>query len=88
MPRVMVEGFLINYLNVDDVIGTELQTSGSGRYFTGLVARNGLLVKHTALKDYFGEQMPDVGIGAPNLHDHLFISLCKVYNTEKATLFL
>ncbi|XP_022147820.1 glycerol-3-phosphate acyltransferase 1 [Momordica charantia] len=77
MPRVMVEGFLINYLNVDDVIGTELQTSGSGRYFTGLVARNGLLVKHTALKDYFGEQMPDVGIGAPNLHDHLFISLCK-----------
>ncbi|XP_022952719.1 glycerol-3-phosphate acyltransferase 1-like [Cucurbita moschata] len=75
VPRVMVEGFLRNYLNVNDVIGTELQTFG--RYYTGLVSENGLLVKHKALIEYFGDKKPDIGIGSPNLHDHLFISLCK-----------
>lgn len=78
VPRVMVEGFLRNYLNVDDVVGTELQTSG--RYYTGLVSNKGLLVKHKALLEYFGDERPDIGIGsASNLHDHLFISLCKVF---------
>ena len=76
VPRVMVEGFLRNYLNVNDVIGTELQTFG--RYYTGLVSGNGLLVKHKALIEYFGDKKPDIGIGSPKLHDHLFISLCKV----------
>uniref|UniRef100_A0A0A0KET5 Phospholipid/glycerol acyltransferase domain-containing protein n=2 Tax=Cucumis sativus TaxID=3659 RepID=A0A0A0KET5_CUCSA len=83
-PRVMVEGFLRNYLNVNDVVGTELQTYG--RYYTGLLSQNGLLVKHKALLEYFGEQKPDLGIGSPNLHDHLFISLCKegyVVNKEE-----
>ncbi|XP_038887379.1 glycerol-3-phosphate acyltransferase 1 [Benincasa hispida] len=75
VPRVMVEGFLRNYLNVNDVIGTELQTYG--HYYTGFLSRDGLLVKHKALLEYFGEQRPDIGIGSPNLHDLLFISLCK-----------
>ncbi|KAL4027537.1 hypothetical protein IC575_010706 [Cucumis melo] len=84
-PRVMVEGFLRNYLNVKDVVGTELQTYG--RYYTGLLSQHGLLVKHKALLEYFGEERPDIGIGSPNhLHDHLFISLCKegyVVNKEE-----
>lgn len=75
VPRVMVEGFLREYLSVDDVVGTELQTSGG--YFTGLVSGSGLLVKHRALKAYFGEKRPEIGLGGPSFHDHLFISLCK-----------
>lgn len=76
VPRVMVEGFLKEYLAVDSVVGTELQTAG--KFFTGLVSPSGLVVKHRAIKEFFGEKKPDVGIGASTLHDHLFISLCKV----------
>ncbi|KAH6780734.1 glycerol-3-phosphate acyltransferase 1 [Perilla frutescens var. hirtella] len=75
VPRVMVEGFLKEYLTVDSVVGTELHTAG--KFFTGLVSSSGLLVKHRALKEFFGEKRPDVGIGAQTLHDHLLISLCK-----------
>ncbi|KOM53364.1 hypothetical protein LR48_Vigan09g202300 [Vigna angularis] len=75
MPRVMVEGFLKEYLNADAVIATELHTSGS--YFTGFLSKSGFLVKHSALKDYFGDTKPDLGIGNTSLHDQLFISLCK-----------
>ncbi|KAL1560549.1 amino-acid N-acetyltransferase [Salvia divinorum] len=75
VPRVMVEGFLKEYLNVDSVVGTELRTAG--RYFTGLVSPAGLVVKHRALKELFGDKRPDVGIGASTLHDHFMISLCK-----------
>ena len=76
MPRVMVEGFLKEYLSVDDVIGTELQTVGS--YFTGFFSESGLLVKHRALKEYFGDKKPDMGLGSASAHEHLFISHCKV----------
>lgn len=77
VPRVMVEGFLKEYLRVDGVVGTELHTFG--RYFTGLVSGSGLLVKHRALIEYFGHgQKPDIGIGSSSFHDQLFISLCKV----------
>ncbi|KAF8413616.1 hypothetical protein HHK36_001608 [Tetracentron sinense] len=75
VPRVMVEGFLKDYLRVDDVVGTELQSVGG--YFTGFLSGSGLLVKHRALKEYFGEKKPDIGLGSSCLHDHLFISLCK-----------
>ncbi|KHM99629.1 Glycerol-3-phosphate acyltransferase 1 [Glycine soja] len=75
MPRVMVEGFLKEYLNADAVIATELHTSGC--YFTGLLSKSGLLVKHSALMDYFGDTKPDLGIGNASLHDQLFVSLCK-----------
>lgn len=77
VPRVMIEGFLKEYLNVDEVFGTELQTHGS--YFTGLVSGSGLLVKHRVIREHFGHKMPDIGIGSSSLHDHPFISLCKVY---------
>lgn len=77
VPRVMVEAFLTNYLNVDHVLGSELQTYG--KFYTGFLSEKGLLLKHKALVEYFGQERPDVvGIGAPNLHDHLFISHCKV----------
>lgn len=84
VPRVMVEGFLKEYLSVGDVIGTELHTVG--RYFSGFVNGSGLVVKHRALKDYFGDRKPDIGIGSSTLHDHLFISPCKeayVVNNEE-----
>jgi glycerol-3-phosphate acyltransferase len=73
----MVEGFLKEYLLFDNVKGTELHTVG--HYFTGLVSDSGLVLKHRALKDYFRDKKPDIGLGSSSLHDHLFISLCKVF---------
>ncbi|KAK6917951.1 Phospholipid/glycerol acyltransferase [Dillenia turbinata] len=84
IPRVMVEWFLKEYLSVDEVVGTELHTFGN--YFTGLFSQSGMLVKHRALKEYFGEKLPDIGLGSPGFHDQLFISLCKeayVVNKEE-----
>ncbi|OMO49665.1 Phospholipid/glycerol acyltransferase [Corchorus capsularis] len=76
LPRVMVEGFLQEYMGVNGVVGTELHTVGNR--FTGLLSSSGLLVKHKALKEYFGDKKPDVGLGrSSSLHDHYFISLCK-----------
>lgn len=75
LPRVMVEGFLKEYLKVDQVVGTELHTFGN--YFTGLLSSPGLLVKHRALKECFGDERPDVGIGNSTLLDHIFLSSCK-----------
>ncbi|KAI4306016.1 hypothetical protein L6164_029333 [Bauhinia variegata] len=75
MPRVMVEIFLKEYLSVDDVVGTELHTVGC--YFTGLPSGSGLLVKHRALMEYFGDRKPEIGLGSSSVYDHLFISLCK-----------
>ncbi|GMG98858.1 hypothetical protein Nepgr_000698 [Nepenthes gracilis] len=83
VPRVMVEGFAKEYLKVADVIGTELQTFGP--YFTGLLATSsGLIAKHRAAEEYFGEETPDVGIGTSAPHDHRLLSLCKeVYVVPK-----
>lgn len=75
LPIVMVQGFLKEYLNVDTVRGTELQTVG--HYYTGFLSTSGLLVKHRDLKEFCGENKPDIGIGSSTLHDHLLISLCK-----------
>ncbi|WOH05566.1 hypothetical protein DCAR_0624985 [Daucus carota subsp. sativus] len=75
VPRVMVEGFLKEYLSADNVVGTELHTSG--KRFTGLLTSSGLLVKHKAVKELFAETRPDVGIGGPNSRDQHFMSLCK-----------
>ncbi|KAJ8763074.1 hypothetical protein K2173_023279 [Erythroxylum novogranatense] len=75
VPTVMVQVFLKEYLEVDKIIGTELHTAG--RYFTGLVSYSGLIVKQKALKDYFGDKKPDLGLGSSNIHDLPFISLCK-----------
>ncbi|XP_002534072.2 glycerol-3-phosphate acyltransferase 1 [Ricinus communis] len=75
IPRVMVEGFLKEYLSVDKVMGTELHSAGN--HFTGLLSSSGLLVKHRALKDFIGDKTPNIGLGSSRLRDQLFISLCK-----------
>lgn len=77
VPRVMVEEFLKEYLGVPNVVGSELQAVGN--YYTGLLSGSGLLVKHRALKEYFGDKKPDIGLGSLSTHDHVFISLCKVF---------
>lgn len=76
VPKVMVQGFLKEYMSVDYVFGTELHTYG--KYFSGLVSHSGLLVKHRALKEFFGDRMADIGI-SNRAHDYLFLSLFKVY---------
>ncbi|XP_051152029.1 glycerol-3-phosphate acyltransferase 1 [Andrographis paniculata] len=75
LPRVMVEGFLKEYLGVHLVLGTDLHTVGG--FFTGFLSESGLLVKHRAVKELFGDKKPDVGISTCSLLDHLFLSLCK-----------
>ncbi|KAG9447512.1 hypothetical protein H6P81_013640 [Aristolochia fimbriata] len=83
VPRVMVEGFLKEYLKVDYVIGTELQVVKG--YFTGFFTDStGVLVKHKALKEFFGDAKPDIGLGGRHHHDNLFLSLCKeAYSVNK-----
>ncbi|XP_047318779.1 glycerol-3-phosphate acyltransferase 1 [Impatiens glandulifera] len=76
VPRVLVEGFLKEYLEVGKVLGTELQTYGN--YFTGFLSGSGLLVKNKAFNDLFEDQKkPDLGLGSSSVHDHLFLSQCK-----------
>ncbi|KAK1409753.1 hypothetical protein QVD17_36282 [Tagetes erecta] len=76
VPRVMVEGFCKDYLSVDDVVGTELHSFGG--YFSGFVSSSGVVVKHKAVKEWFGnEKKPDIGVGSCGLHDQLLISNCK-----------
>ncbi|CAL9149349.1 unnamed protein product, partial [Musa hybrid cultivar] len=78
MPRLMVEGFLKEYLGVSEVVGAELQVV-RGCYFTGLISGSTLAAKQKALKDIFGEAKADVAlVSSSNLHDHLFITYCKV----------
>ncbi|CAL5369992.1 unnamed protein product [Camellia sinensis] len=77
-PRVMVEGFLKDYLGVDMVLGTEIG-SYKGRA-TGLVRSPGILVgtnKANALEKAFKDtSAPDIGIGDRKT-DFPFMKLCK-----------
>ncbi|CAN7139088.1 glycerol-3-phosphate acyltransferase 1 [Brassica rapa] len=81
LPQVMVERFLREHLNADDVIGTKLpEIEVMGRkVYTGLTS--GSLVKHRAAKDYFdnnNKKKPVLGIGiSSSVQDHTFISICK-----------
>ncbi|KAL3688358.1 hypothetical protein R1sor_014667 [Riccia sorocarpa] len=77
-PRVMVEPFLKDYLGVEAVLGTELQVT-SGGYCTGIVCYPGVLVgenKERAVKKYFGDDFPDIGLGDRET-DFPFMSQCK-----------
>ncbi|KAL0703464.1 hypothetical protein Bca4012_069889 [Brassica carinata] len=81
LPQVMVERFLREHLNADDVIGTKLQEiEVMGRkVYTGLTS--GSLVKHRAAKDYFdnnNKKKPVLGIGSSSsVQDHTLLSICK-----------
>ncbi|KAL9243951.1 hypothetical protein vseg_017781 [Gypsophila vaccaria] len=75
VPKVMVEDFLREYLEVDDVFGTEVHTFG--KYFSGLLCDSALLDKHRAVLEYFGDERPDVCVGNSTFLDHLFLSPCK-----------
>lgn len=84
LPQVIVERFLREHLNADDVIGTKLQEiEVMGRkLYTGLASGSGFVVKHKSAKDYFlgnNKKKPTLGIGSSSSpQDHIFISICKV----------
>ncbi|KAM3340192.1 glycerol-3-phosphate acyltransferase RAM2-like [Capsicum galapagoense] len=76
-PRILVEPFLKDYLGVDIVLGTEIETY-KGRA-TGFVKSPGVLVgnnKADALKSTFGETQPEIGLGDRDT-DIPFMALCK-----------
>lgn len=80
-PRIMVEPFLKEYLDVEAVMGTEIQAT-SGGYATGFVASSssGVLVgmnKRSAVKNFFANETPDIGLGDRE-SDYPFMSICKV----------
>lgn len=83
LPQVLVERFLREHLNADDVIGTKLQEVEvmGRRFYTGLASRSGFVVKHKSAKDYFldNKKKPALGIGSSSCsQDHIFISICRV----------
>ncbi|CAI9089049.1 OLC1v1023539C1 [Oldenlandia corymbosa var. corymbosa] len=80
LPRIMVEGFLKDDLNVEVVQGSELHTIWNGKYFSGFLATSSgqlLLKKDAALRKHFGEKKPDLGIASLTADDLKFISVCK-----------
>ncbi|CAN8306095.1 unnamed protein product [Cochlearia groenlandica] len=82
LPQVIVERFLKEHLNADDVIGTKLQEiQVMGRkFYTGLSSGSGFIVKHKSAKDYFfnNKKKPTIGIGSSSSpQDHTFISICR-----------
>lgn len=81
----MVEPFAKEYLGADEVIGSEIKVTATGRA-TGFLQSPGVLVgvnKENAMHRVFGEQMPDVGMG-DRATDYPFMSLCKVVNHPRA----
>ncbi|XP_031500717.1 glycerol-3-phosphate acyltransferase 1-like [Nymphaea colorata] len=78
VPRVMVEGFLKEYLNVDVVVGSELPMVAGGR-FTGLLSAASPPVRSKVLKQVLGDAKPDVGLirSRNNVEEQHFLSLCK-----------
>ncbi|XP_038988830.1 probable glycerol-3-phosphate acyltransferase 3 [Phoenix dactylifera] len=89
MPRVMVEGFLKDYLGVEVVVGRELKEFGG--YCTGLMEEEGEMEMET--KVLFGEEDTgggSFGIGScTNSSRHCLFSHCKevhlVTEAEKRT---
>ncbi|KAJ7568621.1 hypothetical protein O6H91_01G041000 [Diphasiastrum complanatum] len=78
MPRIMIEPFVKEYLNVEQVLGTELQVTENGVY-TGFVKQPGIIVgknKVKAMKENFGGDYPDICLG-DGKNDYQFLALCK-----------
>ncbi|KFK42967.1 hypothetical protein AALP_AA1G062600 [Arabis alpina] len=92
LPQVIVERFLKEHLEADDVVGTKLQeVEVMGRkFYTGLASESGFVVKHESAKDYFcgnNNKNPTIGIGSSSSpQDQIFISICKeayLWNEEE-----
>ncbi|KAF3772167.1 Glycerol-3-phosphate acyltransferase 1 [Nymphaea thermarum] len=76
LPTVMIEGFLLDYLGVDLVVGSEL--SAAGGYYTGLLQRGGGMGRMVVvLKNLFGEKKADVGLENIKASDYHWLSCCK-----------
>ncbi|KAM7269462.1 hypothetical protein ACFE04_024959 [Oxalis oulophora] len=76
-PRIMVEAFLEEFLEVDMVLGCEIG-SYKGRA-TGFVKESGVCIGNNradALMKIFGETKPEIGIGCKNT-DVPFLMMCK-----------
>ncbi|KAI3823920.1 hypothetical protein L1987_05365 [Smallanthus sonchifolius] len=79
LPRVMVEGFLKDYLGVECVIGRDLKVVGG--YFVGLMEDHVATRSSFMMNDVVGEMKSDchlIGFGSSNkILDHQLFSLCK-----------
>ncbi|XP_072994855.1 probable glycerol-3-phosphate acyltransferase 3 [Typha latifolia] len=81
MPRVMVEGFLKEYLEVEVVIGRELKETGG--YYTGLMKEEEEMSKVLAMEELLGKEevLKDgvvlFGIGGYANSLHTLFSRCK-----------
>lgn len=74
MPRVMVEGFLKEYLGVEVVIGREIIIVGG--YFTGLMEE---VKREVELHSIQSQKNGAVGLGGLQAHSsHDIFSICKV----------
>ncbi|KAL8228669.1 hypothetical protein R6Q57_013569 [Mikania cordata] len=79
-PRVMVEGFLRDYLGIDYVYGRDLKEVCG--YFVGLMEDHVPTRSSFLINDVFGERKKDchfIGFGSSNMtFDHQLFSICKV----------
>nr|DAD37613.1 TPA_asm: hypothetical protein HUJ06_008254 [Nelumbo nucifera] len=66
LPKFFLENLNLQAYNV-------LASAGRRVVFTSVPR----VMVEWALKEFFGDNSPDIGLGGSSLHDHLFISLCK-----------
>ncbi|KAD7117936.1 hypothetical protein E3N88_05204 [Mikania micrantha] len=86
-PRVMVEGFLRDYLGIDYVYGRDLKEVCG--YFVGLMEDHVPTRSSFLINDVFGERKNDchlIGFGSSNkTFDHQLFSICKeIYLVNEA----